>query len=259
MGPVKSCNQATEVGPSGEPRETIYSPTMNLLKIFFSPDEVFRDVAERAQWVVPFVAVLVLSLAASIVVINTIGLEKIVRDQLESNQRMADQLGEKKIEQIAQDADTPLRRNMSYGSALLGSALSMLVTAGVFTALLAIVAAQPGFKKVLGVTSYSFFAYSLVTTTISCVVLYLTKDSGNVDIKRLVNLNPSILMDPSTSNKALFSLATSFDLTSFWLIFLLGLGYSKISKTVSLGKSLGIVIGVWLIWILGKAGLSLVF
>jgi hypothetical protein len=66
-------------------------------------------------------------------------------------------------------------------------------------------------------------------------------------------------LDRATTNKALYSIASSVDIFSFGLLFLMALGLSKVSKRLSIAQSAATVGALWFVYVAAKAGLSLFF
>jgi len=58
---------------------------------------------------------------------------------------------------------------------------------------------------------------------------------------------------------SLYSIATSLCLFSFGLLFLMAFGLSKISMRVTFARSTAVVVGTWAVYVVAKAGISLLF
>src|SRR4030095_4785867 len=154
---------------------------VQLLKIFYAPGEVFAGIPEKSRWYVPFVSTLILSCLASALIVNSIGMDNLVRKQLRSQPRLAEQLGEEKIEEMARQAKAPARHVSVYISSILGAGVIILAVAAILSALLALTGAGAGFCNVFSVTAYSFFAYYSVLLILSAVTLLVISDKENID------------------------------------------------------------------------------
>src|SRR4051812_5686978 len=86
-------------------------PYLGLLTIFFSPADTF-DAAGPRPWLVPLVAAILLSIVINVMTINIMGMGTIVRNQIESNQKIADQLGPEKINEMVQAAENSQGRKI---------------------------------------------------------------------------------------------------------------------------------------------------
>ncbi len=233
---------------------------MGLLRVFYAPEKVFAELPQDRAWVVPVVAVLILALLSSTAVINLVGMETITRMQIESNPRMAEQLGPQKIDDMAREAGaSTVRKVLAYAAGVVFTGVIVLIIAGVLLGLMHIADVPARFGRVLAVCSYSYFAYALVTGVMSVAILAATSDYTGMDLQALVRLNPTLFLDKTTTNKALYSVLNSLDLLTFWAIFLIALGLSKIGPKLRLGKAIALVIAPWAVFVIGKAGLAMVF
>jgi hypothetical protein len=89
------------------------------------------------------------------------------------------------------------------------------------------------------------------------ITILFSSDRASLDPQNLVATNVSLFMSDETS-KALRTFLGSFDLLSFARIGFLSLGVSKVAQ-IPLRQALGVVVGLWALWICVRVGLSLVF
>jgi hypothetical protein len=73
----------------------------------------------------------------------------------------------------------------------------------------------------------------------------------------LLKSNPGFLVD-AKSSPALHSLLQSLDVFSLWTIVLLVVGLSAAAK-ISRGRTAGLVLTLWVLYVLGKAGFAAAF
>ncbi len=229
-----------------------------LLQIFYEPGKVFDRVRETGAWLVPFIAtVLVIMLSAGLAV-SLIGMENITRKQMESNPKIVDQLGQQKVDQIVHDSNTPVRKALVFVTSALGGAIYLLVIAGLFTGLLSLMGTKANFKRVLGATAYAMFPFAVIGCLMSALIITLSNDRSELDIRNLIALNPGAFLNKESTSKPLYSLASSLDLLSFGQIALISYGLSKVSG-VTFTKCLLMVVVLWGIYVLGKAGVAAAF
>ena len=226
--------------------------------MFYSPGVVFDDVREgRRTWVVPAIAVALLSMILTMVLIQMVGYENIVRKGIEGNKMVAERLGPAGVEEAIQKSNTPLRRNLSYVMPGIGSIIVLLIVAGLLTAILAIMDSRPTFGKTLAMYSYSYFVYAVVTGLLSVLVISLMSDRAEADMQHLLMFNLGAALDKDTTNRFVYSLATSLDLISILNLMLISFGLSRIAPGVTFGKALSAVGTLWVVWVLLKAGFAL--
>ncbi len=225
---------------------------LGLLEIFYSPGKVFDRIRERGMWFPALLAITLLAVLTSAIVVQSLGMENIVRKQIESNPRQAQQMGP---EGIARAANSPIAKGMAYGAPLIFTPIVLLAISGLFYAGLSMTGAKLRFPQVLGATSYAWFPYSVLTFLMSALVLNLSPNKEDLNLRNLIATNAGAFLDPVTTNKALYSLASSIDLLSFGLIAFLAYGLSKVSQR-SYASCAAIVVGLWLIYVLGKTGIA---
>jgi hypothetical protein len=117
-------------------------------------------------------------------------------------------------------------------------------------------AGEVGFKKAMTIVCYSFLTFGIVTTPLTLLV-YKLKGDWNINPQAILQANLSVLLDHDTTGKALWTLATSIDLTSFWLIFLLATGFGVAAKKPTGSAIWGVAIP-WALIVLIKVGWVLI-
>lgn len=230
---------------------------LELAQMFYDPPKVYAAIRERMLWLPAFVAVILLTLTSSLVVIQLVGMQTITRKQLESNTRIAEQMGQEKIDEAVAKSDTAGRKAIGASIAVFGGGLYLVIVAAIFMGVLNAMGAKLSFKQSLGAMSYSAFPFSVIAVFMTTLILLLTSDRAELNLQNLIPLNPGAFMDPAKS-KPLYSLASSMDLLSFGQIAMIGYGYSKVSGQ-TFGRCVGIVIALWAVYILLKAGLAALF
>jgi hypothetical protein len=231
----------------------------NVLKIFYSPEEVFRYSAVKAGWVLPLAFSALLASLLVVVVTNSVDTKAMLRKQLASRPELVQQLGQDKIDEIVQQSESPGRRLTSYIVAAVAPPIVIGAIAGLLTGMLLLFGARPEFRRVLFVTAYSYYVYYAVTLVLSSLLLFLTKDKSEIDLNNLVKANLGAFLDKASHSKVLLSLASSLDVFTLGLLFLIGFGLSKAITRLSFGKAITAVGCLWLVYVAAKAGLSGVF
>jgi hypothetical protein len=223
------------------------------------PGAVFEGIPEKPRWSLPFISTLILSCLASALIVNSIGMDTLIRRQLRAQPQIVEQLGEEKIEEITRQANSPARQASAYIGSALAAGVTILIVAGILAALLSLIGAGAGFRSVFSVTAYSYFAYYAVLLALYAMAIFMISDKEGIDPNNILQSNVGAFLERDTTNKALFSIAASLDIFSFGLLFLIALGLSKASKNVTFARSASIVVGVWATYVAAKAGISLLF
>jgi len=227
---------------------------LGLLEIFYAPGKVFDRVRERGMWLPAFSGIMMLALLASYFVVHGMGMENIIRQQMASNPRAMEQMGP---DGIAKAANSPVATALAYGAPLVFTPIVLLAVAGLFAAGLSLTGSKLKFAQVLGATCYGWWPYSVLTTLMSGLIVSVASNKEDLNIRNLIATNAGAFLDSATTNKAVYAFASSIDLLSFGLIGFLAYGLARVSGR-TFGSCLGIVGGLWLIYVLGKTGLAAV-
>lgn len=216
------------------------------------PRAAFEDIERKPTFVLPLVVLTILSLLATFIIVRRVGVDRIIRQGIEQSSA-AERMTPEQIEQAVERSHGIASVLMWVASAA-GPALLALLMAAVYLLLLNLMEAGINFSKVLGVA-----AHALVPRAVSAVLtilVILLKDPADINIENPLGSNLGILMDPMTSSKPLYAIASSLDLFTFWSLALLAVGFSVITKTFSIKKSAVIAVIPWVIYVLGKVGLA---
>lgn len=124
----------------------------------------------------------------------------------------------------------------------------------------------PSFKKILSVVGWSQAAMKAVAMPIIFIVLLVIDKErlNNLEMgnSQLVQSNLGVLL-PNGISPAVRSLAVSVDLFTIWFLILLTIGFSGVvglsSQKIAASKIAVLVFGMWLAWVLVKAGLAFGF
>jgi hypothetical protein len=240
--------QATEPEPSG------MGEFSRLTGVFFEPSKTFADIAERPTWLVPLALVILVSLLLTVLFTQHVGVEGMIRQQMDNNPRTAQLTPEQRERAI--EMGSKIAGVSMYLGPILGIPLYDLIAAAVLMGIVAgILSAPVKFKQAFAVVCYAGLP-GAIAAVLSIVVMFLKKPE-DFDIRSPLAFNLGVLMDPQTSQKALHSIATSMDLFSIWTILLLATGFKAAAGgRLSFAGALFAVALPWAIWVLIRAGLA---
>lgn len=225
-----------------------------LLEVFYQPGTLFESLPDRRRaWVVPLLACILAVMAITAVSVNLIGMREIMRQRLAGAN-----LNPQQMQQALSTADKPSQVYVSYAAAVLFVPITVLVVAGTLMAFGMMSSRAPNFSSMFAMVSLSFFAYWLVTGAMSSIIILVTPDRASLDISNLVATNIAAYVDRSTVSKGIYSLYGSLDALSFALMWLLGYGFSKLTRA-SIFFGLAAIGSLWSFYVLMKMGASLVF
>ena len=247
--------------PTPSPETT--APVSSVGRIFgviFSPKPTFESIVQKPTWVLPLVAISLLSILIIFVFSQRVGWRSFMERQNQSNSRVQKQMESMTAEQREQmlETQTKFASVIGYVGAVLGTFIAAVVVAAVLMLAFNVVGgAKVGFVTSLSIVSYSWVP-GIVGGLLGLLILFL-KDPSTIDIQHLVAANAGAFLSED-SPKWLETLLSSFDLFIFWTMILMGIGFSATNpKKISFGKGLGTVVGVWLIYLLVKVGFAAAF
>jgi Yip1 domain len=240
-----------------EPQPRRMSEMARLTGVFFEPKKTFEDIAQRPSFLVPLILILATSLTVMITFGQHVGWERFFRQQMENNTRLAQTTPEQREQVLAMQV-----KFASVGGAagiVVGLPVYYLIAAAVLMGIVAgIMSAPVRFKQVYAIMCYASLT-GVIAGILTLVVMFL-KSPDQFNLQNALAFNPGAFLDPQSSSKFVYSLATSLDLFSFWTIFLIATGLKAAAgKKLSFGGALFSVILPWAVYVLGKSALAGVF
>jgi hypothetical protein len=246
---------ATTAAPAPDAQASI-GTFGRLTGALFNPKQTFVDIAQRPTWIAPVVLFCLLNVAVTAIFTQRVGWRSFMEKRFENNsnfQQLPPEQREQRLNQAVKMA--PI---FGYVFGVIGIPVVILVVAGVLLGAFNLLAgAGLNFKTSLGIVSYAYMP-GVLGGLLGILVLFL-KDPSTIDLENLVASNFAALLTSDTS-KGLIALAKSFDLFVFWILFLLAVGFSAANpKKITMGKALGIVVGLWLAFVIVRVGLAFIF
>jgi hypothetical protein len=228
-----------------EPEQAEMSEFSRLSGVFFEPSKAFADIAARPRWFVPLLIVILATVAFYAVVTVHVGWHGYIEEQF-STPRAQQQMERLSPEQRQQtfglyEKVFPI---MFMGIPVLGMPLVYLVIAAAVFGMASIMSAGVRFKQVFAIACYAGLT-SLVTRVLATVVAFL-KSPDQFNVMNPLAFNPAAFMDPKTSSKFLYALASGLDLIAIWAMILMAIGIKAAAgKRLSFGGALVAVMLPW--------------
>lgn len=228
--------------------------TERVADTFFAPSKTFADIRRNRSWWLPFALLAVLSLVFAGVVLKRVGTTTLAENALHSNPAQAEKLQNAPPEQRA----SAMRFTaISMQAGLFGGPLFLLLWIA-FVALLLWV----GFNFILGGSStypgmFAVAMYASLPGLLVYLIILVTLFAGDASSFNLASpagTNIGYYL-PTGTSPALKSLLTSLDVFTLWQMILLGLGGAIVAR-VKVSTGVLLVLGTWLVLVLGKAGIA---
>lgn len=242
--------------PEEEPVPEV-SEVQSLASIFFEPSNTFQSFIKTPRFISATLIMIVFFVGYTGLYFQKNDYAKVIRTAMEKSPRSSSMTTEQ-IDQAVEMQTKPVFKIL--GIYVFPPIFILIVTfigGLIYMAAVMMMGGKIRFFQALGVWAYSSFAPTIILVLLNIVVLFI-KSPETYDIVSgsrlgLVNANLGILIS-SESSKILHSLLASFDLFSFYGMFLAALGL-RIVGGISSGLAWTIVIGMFVI----KIALTLLF
>ena len=239
------------VVPQEQPSMSFFS---RVVGVFFSPGETFDDIVRKPNILAPLIVGILSTVAFSEVMLAKIGMERIVRAQLEQSGRASSMTPDQIEQAVSQGAKFGAIFTHLIG--LLAVPIVLLIIAAVGLGIVNLVfGSKTKFSTAFSVTAYANMIG--VLGTILGIVMMLVGDPDHFNANAPVPTSLGFFMDQAHTSKALFALASSLDLFTFWFMALLGIGFAAATNRKAKSSSVFFAFfAVWALYVLAKVGLA---
>ena len=215
-----------------------------ILDLYFSPTDLFKQLDEKPDWLLPVVITLIIILIFSMLTLPKVLLPERSK-RIMSMQNLTPEQKDKILSSltgIRPFITTPL-------SIIIFTFIIILLKAGLFFLIFLIFGAKTLFKKTLAVVSYSFLVGIPETIIKSSLML----------VKKTTRVFTSLaLFFPNLGFKSpAFTFLSRIDIFTIWNLILISLGFAVIYR-IKKGKSFSIVFGFWVLWLLVQLGIAFI-
>lgn len=234
--------------PSPENAESAEAtnPFGALAGVIMSPGETFEKLEKKPIWLVPMLVFMVLSIISTVIAMPKFDFETAMRDQLA---RQGQDVDEAQIETFVK-----IQKPLVYTTAVVGTPIVLLIATLVYMLGFKAFGGDGRFKQFFSITIFAWVPQ--VLKSIIGTIVIATRESVRVEeAQTIVMSNLGFLADP-IDKPALYALLTSVDVFTIWSLILMVMGYGLVSKRPK-GQSIGIVVAIWLVWVIGKTGLAM--
>jgi len=229
------------------------STASRFLGVVFSPALTFADIVRRPDFLAPLITVVVAAVVAAEVVLWKVGMEQIIRISLEQSRRSA-QMSAEQIEQAVQQG-VRFGYVFAHVGAVLGEPVILLIVAGLGLAIInGIFGGQLNFKTAFSVACYAGLVSVLPALMTMVIVLFGNLEEFNPQTP--VPTNIGFFLNPMETSPALYALARSADLFTFWFLALVSMGLSEAASR-KVKTILFVYLGLWVVWTLAKMGFAM--
>jgi len=225
-----------------------------LTGVFFEPSKTFEDIAARPNFWVPLILAIVVGTIMLMLFAQHVGWERMLRHQFEISPRTQQMPADQR--EAALQMQLKFMPVVTYAGPLIGTPLTYLIwSLLLFGIVKGIMSAPVKYKQVFAAVCYG--SLPGVIFALLCIVVMFTKNPDDFNLSNPLVFNPGAFMDPVSSPKFAYSLASSLDLFTLWTLILIGLGLKGAGgRKFATGSAMTAVFLPWVIWTLGKAALA---
>lgn len=213
--------------------------------IYFSPKAAFQEIGRSPGVLVPIIVLIVISMLGGYYMTTKVDMQSIAVAQMEQRVEQG-QITQEQMEQqmaMASKISGPLTIVASGLSVL----ISCLIIAGFIKLFSTFTGAENRYKGLFAVCLYAMIAVSIVSTILMAVILFF-KQPGEItatSISSVVASNLGALLESILGENALpkfvMTLFRGIDIFNIWIIALLAIGSSAVSKKLKTSTA-----AVWL-------------
>jgi uncharacterized membrane protein YfhO len=223
-----------------------------LAGVLLSPVKTFESISARPTWVVALIVLMVVSLIFTLAAIPKIDMAAAIQKQMERQDR---QISAEQMERITQMAEK--MKWISPITGLMTQAAVYFLLALIFWVLFRLIGDEFSYMHSVAVTTHAFIPQLLSAVLTLPIVFKATALDPEKLRSGLLASNLGFLAGQGTS-PFLRSVLSSLDIFSLWTVMLLVVGYSIVAK-MRRSTAATVTCGLWLLYILGKAGLTAAF
>ena len=200
--------------------------------VFLSPREAFTEIGRAPSWVIPFIALILISIFSGWYLAQKIDTRTATRSALEQavkQGRITEEQMNQQMAMVAAAAGPLIAVTSAFGALLL-----CLVIAGYGKLFSMAAGAENIFKTLFAVSIYAVLAVSIVSTVLTVLILQIKGQSSVSDPNSIVASSLGSWIESVVGADALpkfiMRLAGAVDIFNIWIIALLSIGFSAVSK-----------------------------
>ena len=228
-----------------------------IIGVFFTPESTFQDIARKPSWWLPIVLLTIIGLGMNVFLANKVDWRSFSEEQLMSSARGQQVPADQK--DLAIERGAKWNQYFCYIRGVIGTSLLGLVLALVYWGAYALFAgARLTFARSFAVIAYSMLPGG-IRELLGIPILMLKDPSTFGNPYNFIGSNPGAYLSISDP-KWLTALASSLDIFVLWSLVLTAIGFHFMDpKKVTMSKSAGIVVSVYLFFTLAGVTVAWVF
>jgi hypothetical protein len=222
--------------------------------VLVEPTKTFEALARRPRWLPALVVLVGLSAVVALLTLRHEDLGSVLRESAAQSTKSVDS---DNLEQVATLATRFGWIAVLFGVVVVGP-ITYLAVALVFWTALRLLRSPVDLRRTLSVTTHALTPWSVQALLAIFIILF----QGHLSPEQVqrgtpVASNLAAFAPPNTGH-AMLSFLGSVDVFSLWSLVLFSVGFIVVARA-SRGKSVGLVVSIWLLYLLLKTGLAAMF
>ncbi len=219
-----------------------------LFKVLWSPGEAMFLIARNPCFGLPLLLLIGSSLVSGAVVLTKIPdlpLRAIEHSPYGMN------ISDETKDHLREQVDSPAAWIFTMVLSGVRPLLLLLIISGIYFLIFTIIGRQGGFKAFFSITAFSLIptVFRQIVTVLSALLV----PSASIMPDELGSLSPAVFLDRDSVPSIVFAGVNMIDIVSIWTLSLMVIGFAfVIPKTVSRRTRAGVVIGVFLVYAVGR-------
>lgn len=234
---------SVETPPAAAPKS---NPAQRIGGAIVAPDRTLREIADRPDWVLPFILILLVSVLSTILVTPHVDVESTVREQLEERGMSQDEI-EQTLDVVAKFQKFSIPLTIAFVP------LILLIVAAAYLLAFKMMGGEGTFKQSWSITLYAWIPQLIKGLIVTLLILRAGTVTAE-EVQTILKSHLGVLVDPG-EQPAMFALLSSLDIFNIWTLILMAIGFGYAHKT-SRARAVTIVLILWVLVVLGKIGLA---
>lgn len=228
---------------------------------FFAPSKTFTDIHRgNRSWWLPFVLMALVGYIFFAAVSMKIGMQQAVDNQIHMNPKAEERLAQATPEQreMSSKITLAITEGIFIANPLFTLGGLALMSLGLWGTMNFLFAGKATYKGIFATWMYAALP-TIIKTLMGVIVIFSGIAPESFNMKNFAPTNPAALfLNPADTSPALYSLLSSLDIITIWILILLSIGAATVAGVKRSSGYLA-VFGWWIIFVLVGVGWAAAF
>ena len=246
------------VQPVAEPVPGL-SQLQRVSNVFTAPSKTFADIKRgNKSWWMPFIIFTLVGYVLFAAIVTKIGMQQVVDNQIHLNPKQEEKLAQAPPEQreISAKVSLYITEGIFLANPLLLLAILALGALGLWGTINFAFGGKATYGSIFTVWMYAGLP-GILKVLLGVIVIFAGTAPESFNIKNYAPTNLGAFLNPLETNAALYSLASSIDITTIWTLVLLGIGTAMVAGVKRTSGYIA-VFGWWAIFVIIGVGIAAV-